>query len=32
MLQFLSERLAQDRGCLGTMLEQFAGHPTYGTT
>jgi hypothetical protein len=30
MLQFLSEWLARDPGCLGASLAQFAGHPAYG--
>ncbi len=31
LLQFLSEWLARDPGRLGASLEQFVGHPAYGT-
>jgi hypothetical protein len=31
MLQFLSEWLARDPARLGASLEQFVGHPAYGT-
>ncbi len=31
MLQFLSEWLARDPGRLGASLEEFVGHPAYGT-
>jgi hypothetical protein len=31
LLQFLSQWLARDRARLGASLEQFAGHPAYGT-
>jgi hypothetical protein len=27
LLQFLSQWLARDRGCLGASLEEFVGHP-----
>jgi hypothetical protein len=29
LLQFLSQWLARDRGCLGASLEEFVGHPAY---
>jgi hypothetical protein len=29
LLQFLSRRLARDRGRLGASLGEFAGHPAY---
>jgi hypothetical protein len=31
MLQFLSDWLARDPGRLGASLEEFVGHPAYGT-
>jgi hypothetical protein len=31
MLQFLSQWLARDPGRLGPSLEEFVGHPAYGT-
>ncbi len=31
LLQFLSQWLARDRARLGASLEQFVGHPAYGT-
>jgi hypothetical protein len=31
LLQFLAGWLARDRGRLGASLEEFAGHPAYGT-
>ena len=31
LLQFLSQWLARDPGRLGASLEQFVGHPAYGT-
>jgi hypothetical protein len=31
LLQFLSQWLARDRGCLGASLEEFAGHPACHT-
>ena len=31
LLQFLAQWPARDRGRLGASLEQFAGHPAYGT-
>jgi hypothetical protein len=31
LLQFLADWLARDPGRLGASLEQFVGHPAYGT-
>ncbi|HEY2638697.1 MAG TPA: hypothetical protein VGI66_02260 [Streptosporangiaceae bacterium] len=31
LLQFLSQWLARDRGRLSASLEEFVGHPAYGT-
>ena len=32
LLQFLSQWLSRDPARLGASLEQFVGHPAYGTT